>query len=163
MPAPESRSTPVVSMSRTAVPDVIPVRSCARVSRSGPPAASSIKAPIAAACGAAAEVPQNVEKPGVAVDTHVAAVRSGFCSSFPPVEEKLPDVIAVPSGWKKIRRGPSELSVWTDSVPLKTLPDPAAVRTSTIATLTAFSAAAWPYRLPAVWIPNRPSKACTRR
>ena len=92
MPAPESRSTPVVSMSRTAVPDVIPVRSCCEGDfSSGPPAASSIKAPIAAACGAAAEVPQNVEKPGVAVDTQVAAVRSGFCSNFPPVEEKLPD------------------------------------------------------------------------
>ena len=72
-------------------------------------------------------------------------------------------MIAVPFGWKKIRRGPSELLVRTDSVPLNTLPDPAAVRTSTIATLTAFSAAEWPYKLPAVWIANRPSKACTRR
>ena len=91
---------------------------------------------MAVACGAADEVPQNVEKPGVAVVTQVAAVRSGFCSSFPPVEEKLPVWIAVPSGWKKIRRGPSELVARTDSVPLKTLPDPAAVRTSTIATTT---------------------------
>ena len=90
-------------------------------------------------------------------------MRSGFCSNFPPVEEKLPAVIAVPSGWKKIRRGPSELLVRTDSVPLKTLPEPAAVRTSTIATLTAFSATEWPYRLPAVCIANRPSKAWTRR
>ena len=65
-------------------------------------------------------MPQNVEKPGVDVDTHVAAARSGFCSSFPPVDENLPGVIGVPSASKKIRRGPSELYVSTDSVPSKT-------------------------------------------
>ena len=104
MPAPESRSTPSASMSRAA--PVIPVRSRASVRRAGPPAASSSRAPIAAACGAAADVPQKYEKPGVAVDTHVAAARSGFCSTFPPFDEKSPGVIAVPSDSKKTRRGP---------------------------------------------------------
>ena len=45
---------------------------------------------MAAACGAAADVPQNGEKPGVAVDTHAAAARSGFCRTSPPVDEKVP-------------------------------------------------------------------------
>ena len=107
--------------------------------------------------------PQNVEKPGVEVDTQVAAARSGFCSSFPPVEEKLPAVIGVPSGWKKIRRGPSELDLRTDSVPLKTPPPPAAVRASTAATETAFSAAECPNRLPSVATSNCPSRVSRRR
>ena len=141
MPAPESRSTPSASMSRAA--PVIPARSWASVRRAGPPAASSSRAPIAAACGAAADVPQNCEKPGVAVDTHVAAARSGFCSTFPPLDEKSPGVVAVPSASKKTRRGPSELYVSTDSVPWKTPAAPPASSTSTAATPMAFSAAEW--------------------
>jgi hypothetical protein len=38
---------------------------------------------------------------------------SGFCSTRPPLEEKLPGVIAAPVSAKKIRRGPSELNVST--------------------------------------------------
>ena len=110
----------------------------------GPPAASSIKAPIAAACGAAEDTPQKIEKPGVAVRTQVAAVMSGFSNSSPPVEEKFPTVMGVPSGSKKIRRGPSELEVRTDSVPSKTPPVPPALWTATAAMLIAFSAAEWP-------------------
>jgi hypothetical protein len=58
----------------------------------------SIKAAIAAACGAAAEVPKKGLKPAVAVETPSAAVRSGFSRSWPPVERKLPGVMALPSG-----------------------------------------------------------------
>ena len=79
MPAPESRSVPVASISSAA--PVMAVRRASRVILLGPPADSSIKAAIAAACGAAAEVPQNVPKPGVAVDTQLAAARSGFSST----------------------------------------------------------------------------------
>ena len=73
-------------------------RICASVSEVGPPAACSISAAIAAACGAAADVPQNGWKPGVAVATQSAAARSGFWSSEPPVARKLPGVIAAPAG-----------------------------------------------------------------
>ena len=106
-----------------------------------PPAASSIKAPIAAAWGAAEDTPQKMENPGVAVRTQVAAVMSGFCNSSPPVEEKFPAVMGVPSGSKKIRRGPSELFARTDSVPSKTPPVPPALWTATAAIAMVFSAA----------------------
>jgi hypothetical protein len=58
-------------------------------------------AAMAAAWAAAAEVPQNGLKPGVAVATQSAAVRSGFRSSMPPPEAKVirPGVTAVPLGW----------------------------------------------------------------
>src|SRR5512135_1814795 len=75
-------------------------------------------AAIAAACGAAAEVPKKVLKPGAAQLTPSAAVRSGFCASAPPVDEKFPGVIGVLSGLKKWRRGPSELKVSTTVLPL---------------------------------------------
>ena len=142
IPAPESLSTPVASMSSAA--PVIAVRSSSSVTLPGPPAASSIKAAMPAACGAAAEVPLNVSKPGVEVETASAAARSGFCSTRPPVDEKFPGVIAVPSASKKIRRGPSELYVSTDSVPSKTPPSPPASPTSTAATPIASCAAEWP-------------------
>jgi hypothetical protein len=50
-------------------------------------------------------------KPGVEVVTQSAAVKSGFWRSCPPLVPKrtLPGVIALPSGLKKILRGPSEL------------------------------------------------------
>jgi hypothetical protein len=74
---------------------------------------SAISAAIAAACGAAADVPKNGLKPGVAVITPSAAAISGFWRTSPPVEEKSPGVMGVPSGSKKTRRGPSELKVST--------------------------------------------------
>lgn len=55
---------------------------------------------MAAAWGAAAEVPQNEVNPGVVVVTQSAAVMSGFWSSRPPPEAKVtfPGVIALPFG-----------------------------------------------------------------
>src|SRR5258708_491464 len=72
-------------------------------------------AAIAAACGAAAEVPKNgLGNPPTPVTlTPSAAVMSGFCSTWPPVEDTFPGVIGVPSAPKKMRRGPSELNVST--------------------------------------------------
>ena len=66
---------------------------------------------MAAAWGAAAEVPQKERNPGVVVVTQSAAVTSGFLRSRPPPVPKrtLPGVISVPFGLKKILRGPSEL------------------------------------------------------
>ena len=147
MPAPDAASTPGAMMS-SALP-VSAVRRAAGVRWVGPPAASTINAPIAPAWGAAAEVPKNREKPGVEVETPSAATRSGFCSKRPPVDEKSPAVIAVPSASKKIRRGPSELNVSTDSVPSKT---PPAVGARTAPTPTACCEAEWPKVLPAVAI-----------
>src|SRR5262245_6719074 len=68
---------------------------------------------MAAAWGAAAEVPKNGRKPGVFANTASAAVTSGFCSVVPPLVAKrtLPGVIGVPFGLKKIFRGPSELKI----------------------------------------------------
>src|ERR1035437_10264282 len=68
---------------------------------------------MAAAWGAAAEVPKKGRKPGVFVETPSAAAKSGFCKVWPPAvpKRKLPEVIGVPSGWKNILRGPSELKV----------------------------------------------------
>jgi len=76
--------------------DVNAVRSCAAVI---PGLADFSKAAMAAAWGAAAEVPQNGLNPGVEVITQSAAVMSGFWRTVPPVEEKLPGVMAVPSAW----------------------------------------------------------------
>jgi hypothetical protein len=58
------------------------------------------RAAMAAAWGAAAEVPQNEVNPGVVVVTQSAAVMSGFWSSRPPPEAKVtfPGVIALPFG-----------------------------------------------------------------
>ena len=66
---------------------------------------------MAAAWGAAADVPQKVVKPGVVVIPQSAAVMSGFWSVSPPFVPKstLPGVIAVPFGFRNMRRGPSEL------------------------------------------------------
>ena len=107
MPAPESRSRPAASMSSAA--PRIAVRRSSHSRCAGPPAASTISAAIAAACGAAAEVPLNGPNPGVAVDTPSAAAISGVSSTFPPVAEKSPGVTAVPSASKNMRRGPFEL------------------------------------------------------
>jgi hypothetical protein len=73
------------------------------------------KAAIAAACGAAAEVPKKGEPnpPTPVTFTPSAAVTSGFCNNEPPVDRKFPGVTAELSALKKIRRGPSELNVST--------------------------------------------------
>src|SRR5262249_11692018 len=93
MPTPESRSVPDDSISSARA--LIASYSVDLVKEDE---ACSINAAIAAACGAAADVPQNVPKPGVDVATQSAAAMSGFCTTSPPEEEKFPGVIAVPSG-----------------------------------------------------------------
>src|SRR5262245_29978520 len=53
---------------------------------------------IAAACGAAADVPKNGSKgvPVRLVVTPSAAVTSGFCSTTPPLDDTFPGVSAAP-------------------------------------------------------------------
>src|SRR5215475_10118164 len=116
MPAPESRSTPGPSMSIAVL--VSAVRICAGV-RDG--LADLTNPAIAAACGAAAEVPKKGlgNPPTPVTATPSAAVMSGFCKRSPPVFRKFPGVIGVPSAWKKMRRGPSELKVSTTFDELK--------------------------------------------
>src|SRR5947199_5275706 len=118
MPAPESRSTPGRSMSIALVSSA--ARICAAVNAGF---ADLISAAIAAACGAAADVPKNGlgNPPTPDTDTPSAAVISGFDSTVPPVDEKFPGVRGVPSALKKNRRGPSELNVSTESVELNAL------------------------------------------
>ena len=83
---------------------------CAGVS---PGLADFNNAAIAPACGAAAEVPKNVLNPPMLVETPSAAVMSGLFRTMPPFvpNKKLPGVTGVPSGFRKIRRGPSELNL----------------------------------------------------
>ena len=96
MPTPESRSKPGASMSSAVV--FMAARTCARVSAGLLPL---ISAAMAAAVGAAAEVPQNGMKPGVEVDPQSAAAMSTLFSVVPPLvpNRKLPGVMAVPLGW----------------------------------------------------------------
>src|SRR5947207_11097174 len=73
-----------------------------------------MSAAIAAACGAAAEVPKKCPgtggmNPTPEVIMPSAAVMSGFCLTSPPLDEKLPGVIGELSALKNSRRGPSEL------------------------------------------------------
>src|SRR5829696_2460284 len=74
------------------------------------------RAAIAAACGAAAEVPRNEmpKPPAPVTDTPSAAVRSGFWRLMPPAARTLPGVNGVPSARKKSLRGPSDenASTW---------------------------------------------------
>src|SRR4051812_27135757 len=91
MPAPESRSIPAPSIS--SVVENRSVRSCDCVN----PGFFALKsAMIAAACGAAADVPKNCVGNGPAPDTATpsAAVKSGFCSTAPPVDDRSEGVIA---------------------------------------------------------------------
>jgi hypothetical protein len=83
--------------------------------------ADLINPEIAAACGAAAEVPKNGlgNPPAPVMETPSAAVISGFWRTRPHVAEKSPGVIGVPSAWKKMRRGPSELNPSTTFDELK--------------------------------------------
>ena len=53
---------------------------------------------MAAACGAAAEVPANGANPGVWVRTLSAAATSGLRIRLPPVARKSPGVIGAPLG-----------------------------------------------------------------
>src|SRR5436309_873697 len=107
IPAPESRSGPAVMMSMALLvrTDRIWVGVRLGLADSSSPA-------IAAACGAAADVPKKGEPnpPTPVTLTPSAAVISGFCRSTPPVAVRLFGVYGVPSAWKKIRRGPSELN-----------------------------------------------------
>jgi hypothetical protein len=91
-PAPESRSIPDASMSRAV--DLNTVRICAGPSNG---LADFTKAAIAAACGAAADVPGNGLNPGLDVVTRSAAAMSGFWRRIPPVDEKFPGVMGLPS------------------------------------------------------------------
>ena len=110
---------------------------------------------MAAACGAAAEVPGNGAKPGTEVVMRFAAAMSGFCLTVPPDEEKFPGVIGEPSGLKKMRRGPSELKVSTGFfAPTTNALVKDALATSTAATLNASTADEWPFVLPAVLVPR---------
>ncbi len=106
IPCPESRSVPADMMS--SADSSIATRTW---SGDGCVGSDSASAAIAAACGAAAEVPQKGLKPVTAVGTQSAAVTSTFGSTVPPLVamRKLPGVIDVPLGLKKMRRGPSEL------------------------------------------------------
>ena len=135
--------------------DVNAVRSCAVVS---PGLAAFSKAAMAAACGAAADVPQNGLNPGVEVITQSAAAMSGFCRTVPPVDEKSPGVIAVPLAKKNTCRSPSELYVSTGLLapPTNGVDRPCAV---TAATLNASTAAECPEVCPAVLIDSRPPLA----
>src|SRR5262244_896503 len=85
-----------------------------------PGRADNTSAAIAAACGAAADVPKNVvgKPPDPVTETPSAAAMSGFSSVCPPVDERLPGVIAEPVEVKKIWRGPSELNGSTTFVAL---------------------------------------------
>src|SRR5207248_1578564 len=117
MPAPESRSVPGTSISIAVLVRATLICDCVKAGF-----ADFSRAAMAAACGAAAEVPENrVGKPP-APDTATpsAAVMSGFCKTVPPVDERLPGVIADPLPLKKTRRGPSELKVSRVLLELKT-------------------------------------------
>src|SRR4030095_1151960 len=121
---------------------------------------------MAATCGAAADVPKKLRKFGREVDTPSAAAMSGFWYTSPPVEEESPGVRGVRSGWKKTRRGPSELK---DSTGLTEPPTKgvAGERTQVAATLKAFDATAalCPITVPPVWISStpRPAPRCRKR
>src|ERR1700730_4499770 len=108
MPAPESPSLPFVAMSMAVLVSTVFI--CAGVNAG---LAALINAAIAAACGAAADVPKKGlgNAPAPETETPSAAVTSGFCKTAPPVDEKSPGVIGVLLPLKKIRRGPFELKV----------------------------------------------------
>src|SRR6185369_13515798 len=94
MPKPASLSVPAVSISTAVVVSAVLICACVNVGF-----ADLSKAAIAAACGAAAEVPKKglLKLPTPVTATPSAAVINGCCMVVPPVEEKLPGVMAVPS------------------------------------------------------------------
>src|SRR5712692_4192791 len=118
IPMPESRSKPGPIISIAVVVSV--VRICAGV-REG--FADLTSAATEAALGAAAEVPKNRlgNPPTPVTDTPSAPVISGLLRTVPPVEEKLPGLMAVESPLKKMWRSPSELKVSTTLLALKGL------------------------------------------
>src|SRR5437879_980254 len=81
---------------------------------------------------------------------------SGFWRGSPPVDEKLPGVIAAPSGLKKTRRGPSELKDSIGLPPLKAFGKELLALTA--ATLKAAAAAECPPVAPAVVMLNKPRR-----
>ena len=96
IPKPESRSTPGAMMSRAEALRAVWICEAFSDGR-----ADFTSAAIAAACGAAADVPQNgLLNPGVLEGVQSAAAKSGFCSNVPPLVEKsrFPGVIGVPVG-----------------------------------------------------------------
>ena len=95
MPAPESRSPPAASIS-SADP-----RSAVLIWVLVNPVFADLMSPaMAAACGAAAEVPQNGSKPPTNECVQSAAVRSTLASVVPPLvpNKTFPGVIAAPAG-----------------------------------------------------------------
>src|SRR5215510_9801129 len=161
MPAPESRSTPGPSMSIALL--VSAARICSGVKDGF---ADLSKPAIAAACGAAAEVPKNGlgNPPTPVTETPSAAVMSGFWRRRPPVAETSPGVISVPSAWKKMRRGPSELNSSTVLDELKGFGNgpvglgagPKDVAAGVAAQPKALAAELWPCVCPAVAIERTP-------
>ena len=95
IPNPESRSTPGARISSAV--EVKASKICAPVAEG---LADFNNAAIAAAWGAAADVPKNGLNPGVFVETPSAAVMSGLIRRRPPPvpNSRLPGVIGVPSG-----------------------------------------------------------------
>src|SRR5262245_23693261 len=79
---------------------------------------------------------------------------SGFWRRSPPVAEKSPGVIGVPSAWKKMRRGPSELKVSTTFDGLKGFGK--AAPAGVAAQPKALAAELWPRVCPVVPIEERP-------
>src|SRR5262252_7203763 len=88
-----------------------------------PGRADWISAAMAAACGAAADVPKNgfENPPAPVTETPSAAVISGLRRTCPPVDETFPGVSAAPADVKKMWRGPSELKGSTTFVELNGL------------------------------------------
>ena len=115
---------------------------------------------MAAACGAAAEVPKKGLKSLTSVDTPSAAVRSGFWRTTPPVDEKLPGGAPgsrLPFTSKKIRRGPSQVKGSGSCAAVKGLgkgpfgwPGRSAAAAGAAATPKAAAAELWPRVQPAV-------------
>ena len=96
MPTPESRSQPAASMSSA---DAFMAATIWALVQPG--LAPLIRAAMAAAVGAAAEVPQKVVNPGVVVVPQSPAAMSTFGNVVPPLvaNRRLPGVMAVPLGW----------------------------------------------------------------
>jgi hypothetical protein len=95
IPTPESRSNPGASMSKAELSNAFVTSWRVAVGF-----AALTKAAIAAAVGAAAEVPKNEMKPGVVVEPPSPAAKSTLLRIVPPpaLNRTLPGVIAVPFG-----------------------------------------------------------------
>src|SRR5258708_31909093 len=89
IPDPESRSQPAAMMSIAVLVRADRICDGLRLALYDLSSAA-----IAAACGAAAEVPAKGANPGTSVVTSSAAVISGFRRTAPPVAEHLPGGIS---------------------------------------------------------------------